>query len=124
MELCCFALVAYAFDAPLTLQRYDGGVSCAARRLFSDAARVTRFRSPPLATGGSTSTKGEAIMAKEQGLILEDVRRQMALDLHVYDLDGTKVGTIVQYDTAAGWSGRGGRQGEDRDGHATATREE
>jgi hypothetical protein len=42
-------------------------------------------------------------MANEQGLILEDVRRQMALDLQVYDLDGTKVGTIVQYDTDAGW---------------------
>ena len=42
-------------------------------------------------------------MANEQGVILEDVRGQMALDLQVYDLDGTKVGTIVQYDTDAGW---------------------
>jgi hypothetical protein len=29
---------------------------------------------------------------QEQGVILEDVRRQMALDLQVYDLDGSKVG--------------------------------
>jgi hypothetical protein len=28
-------------------------------------------------------------MANEQGVILEDVSRQMALDLQVYDLDGT-----------------------------------
>ena len=28
----------------------------------------------------------------KRGVILEDVKRQMALDPQVYDLDGTKVG--------------------------------
>jgi hypothetical protein len=47
--------------------------------------------------------KGESVMANKQGMILEDVARQMATDLEVYDVDGHKVGRVVQYDTAAGW---------------------
>jgi hypothetical protein len=47
--------------------------------------------------------KGELVMANKQGMILEDVARQMTTNLDVYDVDGHKVGKVVQYDTAAGW---------------------
>jgi hypothetical protein len=47
--------------------------------------------------------KGELVMADKHGMILEDVARQMTTNLDVYDVDGHKVGKVVQYDTAAGW---------------------
>jgi hypothetical protein len=42
-------------------------------------------------------------MANKEGIVFEDVARQIAPDQAVYDIDGIKLGTVVQYDTQTGW---------------------
>jgi hypothetical protein len=42
-------------------------------------------------------------MADKVGVLIEDVRQQIAPDQEVYDLDGNKVGIVDQYDLQAGW---------------------
>jgi hypothetical protein len=42
-------------------------------------------------------------MADKLGVLIEDVRRQIAPGQEVYDLDGHKLGVVDQYDRQAGW---------------------
>jgi hypothetical protein len=42
-------------------------------------------------------------MADKQGIVVEDVRRQITSGLAVYDRAGTKVGTVTDYDGDTGW---------------------
>ena len=42
-------------------------------------------------------------MADTHGIIVEDVKRQIAIDLRVYDMDGNPLGFVDQYDVDAGW---------------------
>ena len=42
-------------------------------------------------------------MADTHGIIVQDIARQMALDLKVYDVNGDRVGAVQDYDTDTGW---------------------
>jgi hypothetical protein len=42
-------------------------------------------------------------MADQQGVVVKNIARRMAVGLAVYDEAGNKVGTVAQYDTNAGW---------------------
>ena len=42
-------------------------------------------------------------MADTQGIVVEDIVRQMAVGLKVYDVNGTRLGTVQDYNTGTGW---------------------
>jgi hypothetical protein len=42
-------------------------------------------------------------MADTHGIVVEDIVRQMAVGLQVYDVNGARVGTVQDYNTDTGW---------------------